>query len=88
MKLISCFYSFIISFCLFSWYTLLSILKVRTYYFSLNIFYIIDVYKNPAIREDMRIVWLLIVFFAGIIGMAIYYFIYIIGDPPAVRKVN
>lgn len=47
------------------------------------IFYCIHAYRNPAVRQDMRIVWMLIFIFGGFMGELVYFYIHIVNDPPA-----
>jgi sterol desaturase/sphingolipid hydroxylase (fatty acid hydroxylase superfamily) len=47
------------------------------------IFYCIHASRNPAVRQDMRVVWILIFIFGGFMGELVYYFIHIVNEPPA-----
>lgn len=44
---------------------------------ALIIIYIVLVVKNEYIDQSMRIVWLLIIIFGGMIGMAVYWYLYV-----------
>lgn len=47
------------------------------------IFYCVHAYRNAAVRQDMRIVWLLLFIFGGFMGELVYFFIHIVNEPPA-----
>ncbi|HHG83563.1 MAG TPA: hypothetical protein ENJ82_02340 [Bacteroidetes bacterium] len=49
-------------------------------------YYSINVMSNPAVRKDMQLIWLLIFFLGGILGMIVYYIMYILGDPPTLKQ--
>ena len=49
------------------------------------VFYCVHAYRNPAVREDMRLIWVLIFIFAGFLGNLVYFYLYIVNEPPAVE---
>jgi hypothetical protein len=44
---------------------------------GLMIFYIIHVVKNRSLSKDQRILWIILLVFLNILGMLIYFFLYI-----------
>ena len=49
---------------------------------ALMIFYIVDVFRSPRIASDnMRALWALVIFFGGLIGMPVYWYLNIWRDP-------
>ena len=40
-------------------------------------FYIIDVVKRPSLSSEMRVVWALLIVFAGIVAMPIYFVMHV-----------
>lgn len=45
------------------------------------IFYLIDVFKNKKLSSDSRILWALVIFLGGCIGMAAYWYLYVWKNP-------
>ena len=50
--------------------------------FVLIVIYVIDIFKNPRITSDYRVLWALIIFFGGAIGMIAYWYVNIWRTPP------
>lgn len=48
----------------------------------LPILYIILALKNERIKSDMRIIWVLIILFGGMIAMPIYWYLYVWKEEP------
>jgi hypothetical protein len=46
----------------------------------LLVFYIIHVVKNKRIKDDMRIIWILIIFFGSMFAMPVYWYLYILKE--------
>jgi hypothetical protein len=44
---------------------------------GLLIFYIVHVFKNPAITGDRRALWAVVLFLGGIVAMPVYWFLYV-----------
>ena len=49
---------------------------------GLQIFYIVNVFKNERIGKDQRIIWVLALFFGGLFAMPIYWYLNIWRDVP------
>lgn len=49
----------------------------------LTIVYIIDVFRNPRIANDYRVLWALVIFLGGPIGMIVYWYVNLWRDPVA-----
>lgn len=49
---------------------------------GMTVFYCIHASRNKALSSDMRLAWILINVFGGVIGHVIYYFSYITKDRP------
>ncbi len=45
-------------------------------YYALFILFVIDVFKNDRIIEDVKIIWMFALFFGSIISLPIYWFMY------------
>ena len=54
-------------------------------YLAIWIWALVDAIRNPALTDNMRIVWVLVILFAQIIGAVIYL---IIGRSPAHRGMS
>ena len=52
--------------------------------FALLIFYVVDAFRSPHIAADQRILWAILFFVGGPIGMAVYWYLNIWRTPPAV----
>jgi hypothetical protein len=44
---------------------------------GLLVFYIVHVFKNPALAGDKRTLWAVVLFFGGIVAMPVYWFLYV-----------
>lgn len=54
---------------------------------GLQIYYIVNVFKNERIGKDQRILWVLVLFFGGLFAMPIYWYLNIWReDPNAYRQ--
>ena len=42
------------------------------------IYYLIIISKNPALTSDMRLVWILLTIFGGLIAHIVYFFMYVV----------
>lgn len=49
---------------------------------GLQIYYIVNVFKNERIGKDQRVLWVLVLFFGGLFAMPIYWYLNIWRDPP------
>ncbi len=49
---------------------------------GLQIFYIVNVFKNERVSQDMRVVWILALFFGGLFAMPIYWYLNIWRELP------
>jgi hypothetical protein len=58
------------------------ILCFNVLHFSLQVFYVVQVVKNPALTDTPRILYLLGLFFLPFIAMPIYFFMHLIKDAP------
>jgi hypothetical protein len=50
---------------------------------GLLVFYIINVFNKEAIRDTMKILWVILLIFGGPISMPIYWYLYIWKEPEA-----
>lgn len=66
-------------------FAVLGILHVLTILeiFGLMIFYLVHLFKYSIISQDKKIIWLLVLIFAGILSMPIYWYFYIWRKQPA-----
>jgi hypothetical protein len=48
----------------------------------LGIFYVINVFRNPLVLREKRVLWAVLLVFAGFISQIIYFWIYIWRQPP------
>ena len=48
---------------------------------ALLVFYIVHVFKNPALAGDKRTLWAVVLFMGSIISMPIYWFLYVWHEP-------
>jgi hypothetical protein len=53
---------------------------------GLLVFYIVHLFKNPAIAGDRRALWAVVLFLGSIIAMPVYWFLYIWRRPEAVAS--
>ena len=51
---------------------------------GLTIYYAVNVYREPAIQGDRKILWMVIVLLGGFIGQAVYYVMWIVKRSPSV----
>jgi hypothetical protein len=49
---------------------------------GLVIFYVVDAFRNPRITENQRILWAILIFVGGPLGMAVYWYLNIWRTPP------
>jgi hypothetical protein len=47
----------------------------------LLVFYIVHVFKNPALVGDKRVLWAVVLFMGNIVAMPIYWFLYVWREP-------
>jgi hypothetical protein len=52
---------------------------------GLLVFYIIHIIKNPALSDNMKILWVLILFFGSIVGMPVYWCMHVWPERPQDR---
>lgn len=50
--------------------------------FGLQIFYIVDVFRNDRVKQDQKVLWVLALFFGSLIAMPIYWYINIWREVP------
>lgn len=50
--------------------------------FAMTVYYTLNVYREPAIQGDRKILWMAIVFVGGSIGQAIYYVLWLVRRDP------
>ena len=48
---------------------------------ALLVFYIVHVFKNPAIAGDKRALWAVVLFMGNVIAMPVYWFLYVWREP-------
>jgi hypothetical protein len=48
---------------------------------GLTIFYIVDVFRNNRVEKDKKALWAIVIFLGNMIGMPIYWYLYIWKDP-------
>jgi hypothetical protein len=53
---------------------------------GLTVFYVIDVFRTTRLPSDQRVLWLLVIFFAGPIGMPIYWYLNIWREPSVLAQ--
>ncbi len=49
---------------------------------ALIIYYIFDIFKNERLEQNYKIMWTVLLFFAGMLAMPIYWYLYIWRDAP------
>jgi hypothetical protein len=49
---------------------------------ALTVFYIVDVFKNQRVQNDLKALWAIVIFFGSVIGMAVYWFMFIWPEQP------
>jgi len=52
--------------------------------FGLTVYYAVDVYRDPSLQGDRKVLWMVIVLLGGFIGQAIYYVLWLVKRNPAV----
>ena len=69
----------------YQWFQLLLVLHLGTMLLmaALLAFYIVHVFKNPAI-PDKRTLWAVVLFFGNVIAMPVYWFLYVWREPAAI----
>lgn len=55
---------------------------------GMTVFHVIHAVKNERLESNMRIVWIVLFFFAGIIAEPIYYYLEVWKDPPEMSGPN
>lgn len=50
---------------------------------GMTIFFIVNLFKNPNIPEDKRVVWAILLFLFGLFTMPVYWYLYIWKEPEA-----
>ena len=48
---------------------------------GLTVFYIVDVFRNNRVEKDKKALWAIVIFLGNMIGMPIYWYLYIWKDP-------
>ncbi len=48
---------------------------------GLTVFYIVDVFRNNRVDKDKKALWAIVIFLGNLIGMPIYWYLYIWKDP-------
>jgi hypothetical protein len=48
---------------------------------GLTIYYIVDVFRNKRVDKDKKALWAIVIFMGNMIGMPIYWYLYIWKDP-------
>jgi hypothetical protein len=48
---------------------------------GLTVFYIVDVFRNKRVEKDKKALWAIVIFLGNMIGMPIYWYLYIWKDP-------
>lgn len=49
---------------------------------ALTVFYIVDVFKNQGVQNDLKALWAIVIFFGSVIGMGVYWFMFIWPEQP------
>lgn len=49
--------------------------------FGMMIYYIVDIFKNKNVKEEYRVIWVLVLFLGGILGSPVYWYMNIWKDP-------
>jgi hypothetical protein len=49
---------------------------------ALTVFYIIRVIKTERLNQNMKIMWMLLLFFVGMVAQPVFWYLYIWRDPP------
>lgn len=49
---------------------------------ALTVFYIIRVFKTERLDQNMKIMWMLLLFFMGMVAQPVFWYLYIWRDPP------
>ena len=42
-----------------------------------TVFFVIDVFRNPRVGQDQRVLWLIVLLLAGVVAMPIYWWLYV-----------
>jgi hypothetical protein len=53
---------------------------------GLMVFYIIRVFKTEQLDQNMKIMWMLLLFFMGMMAQPVFWYLYIWRDPPGLSK--
>lgn len=53
---------------------------------GLTIYYIVDVFRNNRVDKDKKALWAIVIFMGNMIGMPIYWYLYIWKDPVKVHQ--
>lgn len=53
---------------------------------ALLVFYIVDVFRNPRVTSEQRLLWAIVIFVGGPIGMIVYWFLNIWRTPPPLAQ--
>lgn len=54
---------------------------------ALEVFYIVNIFKNKRVEEDKRLMWVLLLFFLNLFVMPVYWYLYIWKEPqPALES--
>lgn len=48
---------------------------------GLTIFYIVNVFRNPRVDQDKKVLWAVVIFFANLFAMPVYWYLYIWKEP-------
>lgn len=48
---------------------------------GLTIFYIVNVFRNPRVEKDQKALWAIVIFLGNMIGMPIYWYLYVWKEP-------
>lgn len=49
---------------------------------GLQIYYIVNIFKNDRVRKDMQIIWLLVILFGGFLTQPVYFYLNIWREAP------
>jgi hypothetical protein len=52
---------------------------------ALIVIYVIDVFRNPRVDPDHRVLWLILILLGGIIAMPVYWWLHLRPSPAATR---
>jgi uncharacterized membrane protein YidH (DUF202 family) len=56
-------------------------LSVMLLMFGLLAFYVVFLFKTPAIRNDMKALWAVVLFFGGVVAMPVFWYLYVWKEP-------